>query len=241
MLHHVLAARSLLTTDVAGTTKFRQQALDLITATQDLRAAASVILRRNTKVQFFERVWIDIPLGQQPSIKITDKDDGKRSTHAEIEFTARHQMLKTALQQVINRHPVLHTLPETCTLRLSGIPTYLDLSIKDMTKPESSLNHVLNSALFEYSNLSILAEILSEIHYPPTTENADWHLELEGRGRSMASWRLNGTTLAQAIAKAIDPTEDRASMTLVDLMIDLLADDYGAANSIKLYRILDSR
>jgi hypothetical protein len=62
-------------------------------------------------------------------------------------------------------------------------------------------------------------------------------MSLGYRCRSKNTWHLSGATLAEAIAKEVDSSSDRASMNITDLIIDLLApEDEGA---VSLYRVLD--
>lgn len=238
LVPHVLAARDLIATETLGTPIYRQQALDLIAAMQDLRTVAGVILRRNPKIHSFDRHWIDIRLDGARTIEIRDNRPERSSAHEKLDFTARHQELHDTLQQVLARHQVLRDMPASFVISIDGEQAFMDASIEDESQPKDSPMRNLRSGMFEYSAITDLAEHLACLNQASSSPCARWDLLLHGRCRSNRHWELQGPTLAHGFARAAQERSKNASMLLTDLVIDLLADGDGADQTIELHRIL---
>jgi len=238
IIPHIIAAREFLAEEQIGAPKFRQQAVDLIAATQDLRAAATIALRQNPDVSARERYWIEIVPSAPDMIRITDEDDERQSGHARVQFTARHRELIDALTCVARRHKVLNDLPDRCRVQLDGDASFMMVEIVDTKAPQISPKRKISCSTLEYEAISDLADHLSGFHQPQPAEDARWHMSIRWATRSKMSWDLTGPTLAHAIARAVRGEGGRASMVLFDLLIDLACDKDGEAVEVDLRRVV---
>lgn len=234
---HVLAARELMEASALGVQKHREQAIELVRATQDIRSAATSIYRRNEEVSPYQTQHVEISLGSNRTIEVSDNGPDNTTAHEKVAFTAKHYALTQTLRTVIDNHPILSQLPDNWSLLLSGEPQYLDMGLLIKCSASGKTLNREGSSIFEYAQLNELAEKIAMVEVQPQPiKTTDWELELGYSCRSKSTWNLTGPTLAQAIANDIDITEDRASMKLIDLLIDLYAgrDDTEA----KLIRVL---
>lgn len=239
ILPHVVAARSVLAGKELGAPRFRQQAIDLIAAVEDLRAATTVVLRMDKDISTRDQHWITLtPSAEQP-IEILNKDPEPDSGHARVAFAARYRVLIETIQEVLERHPVLKELPASCKVEMSGEPVFLQTQIIDTKKSTSSPDRYISGSLLEYGELNALSARLGDLSEYVPVETTYWRMEIMSRGRSKMTWDLSGPTLADAFAKAIQDEDSRSSMVLFDLAIDLACDQDGQAPGVTLYRVFN--
>lgn len=237
VLPHVLAARQVLASGAIGAPRLREKAVALIAAAEDLRAVASIVLRRHPDVSSFERFSIEIALDGSFTITATDESSDRNSSHAEMQFLARYRDLFEALKKTAARHQVLREMPKHCALRMRGTSTYLDFSVINQGVAQDNPAH--KTSRLDYEETGDLAEWLSEIETPASKDPANWKLSLsDGRFRSKREWQLHGETLAHAIAAAVEVDTISSSMTLMDLAIDLMAEEDGAEPKVTMHRVL---
>jgi hypothetical protein len=239
IIPHVLAAREILAEEQVGAPVFRRQAVDLIAAIEDLRAAVTIALRRTPKINRYGQYWVDITPGQPNEISITD--DGEAdidSNHNKLKIAAKYRVLTDAVNDVLSRHKVLDSLPEDYQIRFSGELQFLLAQIINPNAPTSSRDRSISFSLLEYSKITELAEELERIHKTSVDQEQHWKLSVSGRLRCKSEWNLKGKTLAHAIARETKEQDSRSSMALFDLLIDLYGDSNGEPVEVELYRVL---
>jgi hypothetical protein len=237
IIPHICAARQILADGAAGAPRMREKAVALIAAAEDIRTVATAILRRHPDISSFERLSFEIALAEGFNVTGKDERSERGSSHAEMQFLARHRDLLEVLKRTAQRHKVLLGLPDTFVLRLHGTSTYLDARFVDTSAPRHDPNCSISS--LDYDDVGNLAERLENLGLGGAPRRAQWRLSLTGgRFRSSRDWRLNGETLAQALAKAAGEDSVSASMKLMDLAIDLFGDEDGKPPRVLLHRVL---
>lgn len=237
ILPHIAAARHLLAEGAAGTPALRRQAVALIAAAEDLRTVASVILRRHPELSSFSRLSIEIALDEGFTLNVVEDHVERGSAHAEMQFQARHRDLFDALRRTAQRHEVLRQLPDSCALRMSGTPSFLQFALVNEREPRYAPGHTISA--LDYNEVGTLVEQLSKLDIAGRREQAHWRLILsKGRYRSKRVWELHGETLAQALARSAEADRISPSMALIDLAIDLCADEDGNPSSVEIHRVL---
>lgn len=237
LLPHILAAREIIERETAGAQHCRQQAIDLIRATQDLRATASTALKCNPDVTARWVYRITIRPRKKNPIDIQDQNSPRTSSHSLIQFAKSNTALSEALSQVIDRHPVLKQLPKSLRITLNGNPDYLHLEIIDDNMPQYSRKATIPAQDLEYVNITKLAEHLSSWGQEET-EDSYWSLSFSGQSRIKSQWTVAGPTFSQAIARNIQDDTDRVSSVLMDLVINTQVGALTGEISVEVMRLI---
>lgn len=217
LIPHIRAAQALLSQQALGAANTAQQAHALITAVEDLRAAATVALRSSTSAHDYRycssTITIDLDTA---TITMIDHKDIATTGHEKLAQQARQQSITAVLNTLLQRHPVLSQLPPTTTLELSGEMHYLHAVVQVGKDAQQRY------ATFEPHNANSLFGLF---HDHTVLPQHAWTLHIHQRSRSRQTWNLQGTTLAHGLLNAALHEKERASMLLTDLLIDMMASE----------------
>jgi hypothetical protein len=234
---HVLAARELLNQRILGKHQAREMALSVLSLSQHLRAAASVIMKRNDRILSRTQHFIHVQCGPNPKVEIKGREFDSLTSHEKIDFVSNHVELLETLKEIADASDIIKKLPSEMFFSLSADTRYVGIDFRRARDSSDISQGSDEIASLEYQHINKLAEAIEASGVKQAKEQHRWYLSLGYGCRSDAVWRLQGETLADAIANEIEEEGSRLSMVVTDLLIDILEPE--EADGVRLYRLID--
>jgi hypothetical protein len=238
--YHVLAAREILKNDLVGNQSYRQKAMEIINAMEDLRTVVVHTIRTNQSIPYQQMHWVSIQPASQNMVKVEVENSLVESAHRRVQQAALYRDLVSRISAVVMQHPVLMDLPPSYKVVISGTSKLVSASLLDPGAPQMAPYREIPAHLIEYSKLSELAEALETLNDAHVAPDAQWTLSLEDSATSRDYWSLTGPTLAHAIAQAVKMRGAVTSERLFGLLSDLLANVNGEPVDIEICRVITS-